>query len=278
VAKAVGSNEFADDERASVHTAVEERDEDFAEAFEEGDFFELAEFAKARNIEYQTEEDLIDYIESKLQLECGIGKTGARGVFVVNKKPGASYKFKRGARSSTALVRTEDRHDGDLNREEFEQRVGGSTALLARASASQLGTPCVRGDGADVLQSVESVSEQPFLGITLALYDQSDVLLMDCCGVAAVVGFGMCHDVYMLPLRNHSCVRGTLIVVVRGCPEIKISSWMLRRRHLPQHHHHRREGRYLHWRLPRCLRLGRRQLRLELRVRHRMGATQKLKA
>jgi hypothetical protein len=246
MAKAVGSNEFADDERASVHTVLEERDEDFVEAFEEGDFFELAEFAKARNIEYQTDEDLIDYIESKLQLECGIGKTGVLGVFVVNKKPGASYKFKRGARSSTTLVRTEDRHDGDLNREEFEQRVGGSTALLACASASQLGTPCVpvrRNWAAGVLQPVESVSEQPFLGITLALYAQSDLLLMDCCGVAAVVGFGMRHDVYMLPLRNHSCVRGTLIVVVRGCPEIKINSWMLRRRHLPQHHHHRREGR-----------------------------------
>ncbi|CAK0880225.1 unnamed protein product [Prorocentrum cordatum] len=123
--RASGENLMQAQHAANVSATSKNEEQRFDEAFEEGVFEELREFAASRNLEFDDEEELIYYIENTLGFECGEGETGVFGVYVVE-NPKGSYRFKRGVKK-VASFGVKERHEDEesAKRQHMEDTAGG---------------------------------------------------------------------------------------------------------------------------------------------------------
>lgn len=121
--KVTCKNEFKSQERVDAASYVKETATKFQDMYEEGNWFELHKFAEQRNLRYPDDNALISYIKTKLNLEVGPGPDGGSnlGVFVMDHRPGAPYRFKRGVTHAITHERTEKFTDEGLAQEKVDE-------------------------------------------------------------------------------------------------------------------------------------------------------------
>ncbi|CAK0820140.1 unnamed protein product, partial [Prorocentrum cordatum] len=109
--RASGRNEcqMTDAVNAQLQTVQERKD--FSEAFVEGELCELRGFCRDRNLQFSSQEEAVKYINERLGFETGMGETNEFGVFVVEKRPGARCKFRKGLARSSGIIREEGHDD-----------------------------------------------------------------------------------------------------------------------------------------------------------------------
>eukprot|EP00959_Pyramimonas_sp_CCMP1952_P040385 844548-Pyramimonas_sp.AAC.1 len=69
------------------------------------------DFCRDRNLQFSSQEEAVKYINERLGFETGMGETNEFGVFVVEKRPGARYKFRKGLARSSGIIRKEGHDD-----------------------------------------------------------------------------------------------------------------------------------------------------------------------
>ena len=107
VDRVTGANQLKDQMKDTI-VSLKQTDSKFDDAFDEGYFVELMQFCKSRNVNFDTDVEILDYVES-LGYDHGYGECGRYGVFVSAVPSHASYRYKRGA-SHQNSVSLEHRH------------------------------------------------------------------------------------------------------------------------------------------------------------------------
>eukprot|EP00959_Pyramimonas_sp_CCMP1952_P371251 7774508-Pyramimonas_sp.AAC.1 len=77
--RASWENRMQAEHSANTSATSKKGEERFDEAFEEGVFEELGEFAESRNLDFDDEDELVGHIEKELGFERGWGETGEYG-------------------------------------------------------------------------------------------------------------------------------------------------------------------------------------------------------
>ncbi|CAK0910979.1 unnamed protein product, partial [Prorocentrum cordatum] len=110
--RASGANKMQAKEAANIKAATVTGQRAFDEAFAEGTFEPLWSFASDRNLDFDSEEELVHYITHSLGFQCGPGKYGDYGVFVTE-GPKGSYRFRRGLADLSEIHKKESHENGE---------------------------------------------------------------------------------------------------------------------------------------------------------------------
>ena len=121
-ARILKTGEFADAEKISTKSFLEERKTKFAEYFETGGFTEMNKFCRQRNIQVELYPDRASLVRKIKKLfpsaDCEENDQGVFGVFIPDEVL-ADSRYKQGRRAETGLVAQHDYEDKNLEEDDF---------------------------------------------------------------------------------------------------------------------------------------------------------------
>ncbi|CAK0788417.1 unnamed protein product [Prorocentrum cordatum] len=118
-----GTNALQASESVNVKAETTKQLESYNDAFEEGHFHDLVQFACDRNLRFPDQESLIKHIEEQMQYEVGFGGAGVLGAFVTEMPRGAQCKFSRGMKRSALRREVEGHADADGAKDRHAENV-----------------------------------------------------------------------------------------------------------------------------------------------------------